>query len=150
MFEQVQSEVAAHLDPFVVLLGQDGADEADDRGPVGEDPHDVGASPYLDLPVKTLYKWRQEDVGPTSVRVGRHVRYVVSDVPDWLLHQRTSARAEAGERSWQVGDAPPSELSLVFHFFWNAAKFAWMAVLSLPIMLVRAIHYQGMMRSTVA
>lgn len=39
---------------------------------------------------------------------------------------------------------------LVFLFFWNAAKFAWMAVLSLPMMLVRAIRYQGMMRSTVS
>lgn len=28
---------------------------------------------------------------------------------------------------------------LVFLFFWNAAKFAWMAVLSLPPMLGRAI-----------
>ncbi|MBM7510276.1 hypothetical protein JOE61_004090 [Nocardioides salarius] len=29
---------------------------------------------------------------------------------------------------------------LVFLFFWNAAKFAWMAVLSLPMILVRAIR----------
>lgn len=50
---------------------------------------------YLDLPVKTLYKWRQEGVGPASVRVGRHVRYFVSDVQDWLLDQRTSTQAEA-------------------------------------------------------
>ena len=49
---------------------------------------------YLDLPVKTLYKWRQEGVGPASVRVGRHVRYFVSDVQDWLLDQRTSTQAE--------------------------------------------------------
>jgi hypothetical protein len=28
---------------------------------------------------------------------------------------------------------------LAFMFFWNAAKFAWMAVLSLPMMLGRAI-----------
>ena len=28
---------------------------------------------------------------------------------------------------------------LVFLFFWNAAKFAWMAVLSLPFMLGRAV-----------
>ena len=29
---------------------------------------------------------------------------------------------------------------LVFLFFWNAAKFAWMGVLSLPLMLGRAIR----------
>lgn len=53
-------------------------------------------SEYLDIPVKTLYKWRQEGVGPASVRVGRHVRYFVSDVQDWLLDQRSSSRIEAG------------------------------------------------------
>ena len=40
--EGVEAEVAALFGPFVVLLGQDGADEADDRVPVGEDAHDVG------------------------------------------------------------------------------------------------------------
>lgn len=51
---------------------------------------------YLDIPVKTLYKWRQDGVGPASVRVGRHVRYFVSDVQDWLLDQRSSSKIEAG------------------------------------------------------
>lgn len=51
---------------------------------------------YLDLSVKTLYKWPQEGAGPASVRVGRHVRYFVSDVQDWLLEQRTSTRTESG------------------------------------------------------
>jgi hypothetical protein len=32
------AEVAAAFGPFVVLLGQDGADEADDRVPVGKMP----------------------------------------------------------------------------------------------------------------
>lgn len=43
---------------------------------------------YLGVPIKTLYKWRQEGTGPCSVRVGRHVRYLVSDVRDWLSLQR--------------------------------------------------------------
>jgi len=43
---------------------------------------------YLGVPIKTLYKWRQEGTGPASVRVGRHVRYFVSDVRDWLSQQR--------------------------------------------------------------
>lgn len=43
---------------------------------------------YLGVPIKTLYKWRQEGTGPCSVRVGRHVRYFVSDVRDWLNHRR--------------------------------------------------------------
>jgi excisionase family DNA binding protein len=43
---------------------------------------------YLGVPIKTLYKWRQEGAGPCSVRVGRHIRYFVSDVRDWLSQQR--------------------------------------------------------------
>lgn len=39
LFEGVQAEVAAVLGPFVGLLGQDGADQADDGVPVGEDAH---------------------------------------------------------------------------------------------------------------
>ena len=39
LFEGVQAEVAAVLSPFVGLLGQDGADQADDGVPVGEDAH---------------------------------------------------------------------------------------------------------------
>jgi hypothetical protein len=50
--QDLEPEVAAALGPFVVLLGQDRADEADDAGPVGEDADDVGAS--ADLPVESL------------------------------------------------------------------------------------------------
>ena len=39
LFEGVQAEVAAALSPFVGLLGQDGADQADDGVPVGEDAY---------------------------------------------------------------------------------------------------------------
>jgi hypothetical protein len=42
--EDVEADVAAHLGPFVVLLGQDGADEADEGVAAGEDPDDVGAA----------------------------------------------------------------------------------------------------------
>ena len=39
------AEVAAFGDgPFVVVFEQDGADEADDRGVVGDDAHDVRAA----------------------------------------------------------------------------------------------------------
>ena len=39
LFEGVQAEVAAALSPFVGLLGQDGADQADDGWTAGEDAH---------------------------------------------------------------------------------------------------------------
>ena len=44
--KHVEAEVAARLDPLVVLFGEDGADEADQRGSVGEDTDDVGAAPW--------------------------------------------------------------------------------------------------------
>jgi hypothetical protein len=40
----VDADVAPRDLPFVVLLGEDGADQPGDRGPVGKDAHDVGAA----------------------------------------------------------------------------------------------------------
>ena len=45
--EGVEAEVAALLDPFVVLFGEDGADEADDAVSVGEDSDEGGAAADL-------------------------------------------------------------------------------------------------------
>jgi hypothetical protein len=50
--EDFQAHVPALLGPLVGLLGQDGADQADDRGPVREDPDHVGAA--ADLLVQPL------------------------------------------------------------------------------------------------
>ena len=48
--------------PFLVLLEQDGADQAGDGLPVGEDLHDVGAA--LDLAVEALDGVVGPDLGP--------------------------------------------------------------------------------------
>jgi len=53
--EDVEPEVAAAFGPFVVLLGQDGADEADERVPVGEDADHVGAA--ADLLCRARISW---------------------------------------------------------------------------------------------
>ena len=45
--EDVEAEVAAAFGPFVVLLGQDGSDEADEGVAAGEDPDDVGSAAYF-------------------------------------------------------------------------------------------------------
>ena len=42
--EDVEAYVAAHLSPFVVLFREDGADDADQPGAVGEDADDVGVA----------------------------------------------------------------------------------------------------------
>ena len=51
-FEDLEAEVAAALDPLVVLFGQDGADQPDHRVAVREDPDHVGAP--ADLAVQPL------------------------------------------------------------------------------------------------
>jgi hypothetical protein len=45
--QDVEAEVAPALDPLVVLLGEHGADKADQGVAVGEDPDDVGAAADL-------------------------------------------------------------------------------------------------------
>lgn len=41
-------------------------------------------SRYLGIPVATLYQWRQRDLGPPAVRLGKHLRYRPEAVRDWL------------------------------------------------------------------
>lgn len=44
-------------------------------------------SDYLDVPVQTLCNWRTTSQGPKAVKLGRHLRYTVSSVNDWLEGQ---------------------------------------------------------------
>lgn len=41
----------------------------------------------FDISEATLRRWRSIGQGPTFLRVGRQVRYRVSDVEDWLAKQ---------------------------------------------------------------
>ncbi|MGI8407181.1 MAG: helix-turn-helix transcriptional regulator [Actinomycetota bacterium] len=38
----------------------------------------------LVVPVTTLYSWRYKGTGPKAYRVGKHLRYRLSDVMEWL------------------------------------------------------------------
>jgi excisionase family DNA binding protein len=53
-------------------------------------PEDV--SEMLRVPVKTLYRWRHHGVGPPALKVGRHLRYRLADVEEYL-----AALASGGE-----------------------------------------------------
>jgi excisionase family DNA binding protein len=44
-------------------------------------------SDYLGVPVKTLYSWRAQRVGPRAVTVGRALRYPESAIVAWLAEQ---------------------------------------------------------------
>jgi excisionase family DNA binding protein len=43
---------------------------------------------FLDIPRNTLANWRYRREGPPGFRVGRGVRYLRSDVLEWLDQQR--------------------------------------------------------------
>lgn len=48
---------------------------------------------YLSVPVSTLYQWRHRGIGPRAARVGRHLRYRLSDVDRWVeQHMSDSSR----------------------------------------------------------
>jgi hypothetical protein len=78
--EDLEPEMAAAFYPFVVSLGQDGPDEADDRAAVGENAYYVGSA--ADLPVEPLVgvvgpdlppdllgeRGEREDVSRASIR----------------------------------------------------------------------------------
>ena len=43
---------------------------------------------FLGLPLPTIYRWRTRQQGPPGFRVGRHVRYRLDDVHEWLESRR--------------------------------------------------------------
>lgn len=46
---------------------------------------DVAA--YLGVPVATVYQWNSRDVGPPRYRIGKYVRYRLTDVDAWIDRQ---------------------------------------------------------------
>ena len=53
---------------------------------------------YLGVPVKTIYEWRQTGRGPVGIRMGRHLKFAVSDVRSWIENQRESAPGRSAEK----------------------------------------------------
>lgn len=43
---------------------------------------------YLGVPIKTIYEWRQTGRGPVGTRMGRHLKFRLSDVRTWVDAQR--------------------------------------------------------------
>lgn len=48
-------------------------------------------SDYLGIPKQTLYQWRTRHYGPIGCRVGKYVRYRLSDVDAWIESQREAS-----------------------------------------------------------
>lgn len=43
---------------------------------------------WLHIPTGTIYRWRYQGIGPIGYRVGRHIRFRLVDVEEWLNEQR--------------------------------------------------------------
>lgn len=54
---------------------------------------------YLGVPIKTIYEWRQTGRGPVGIRMGRHLKFAVSDVRHWIEAQREIAPGRPAERT---------------------------------------------------
>lgn len=50
-------------------------------------------SAYLGVPVSTIYDWRSRGVGPRAYRFGKHLKFAVTDVTEWIEAQRDPAPA---------------------------------------------------------
>lgn len=44
--------------------------------------HDI--ADYLGVSVQTVYWWRSKGLGPKGIRIGRHLRFQMSDFLKWL------------------------------------------------------------------
>jgi len=56
---------------------------------------DVGdLAAYLGVPVSTVYDWRTNGKGPAAHRVGKHLKFAVSDVRIWVEQQRESLSSD--------------------------------------------------------
>lgn len=53
---------------------------------------------YLGVPVTTIYDWRVDGKGPCAIRIGRHVKFALSDVQAWIAQQRETAPGRRSER----------------------------------------------------
>ena len=53
---------------------------------------------YPGVPIKTIYEWRQSGRGPVGIRMGRHLKFAVSDVRAWLDEKRESQPGRSSEK----------------------------------------------------
>ncbi len=49
---------------------------------------------YLGVSVRTVYKWRARGDVPDPIRIGKLVRFRLSDIEAWLASKKRPARSE--------------------------------------------------------
>ncbi|MBV6728587.1 helix-turn-helix transcriptional regulator [Nocardioides daeguensis] len=53
---------------------------------------------YLGVPVQTIYDWRLSGRAPRAFKLGKHLRFAVSDVQAWLDDQHEPVHDRHGDR----------------------------------------------------
>ncbi len=51
----------------------------------------IDVAKLLRVPTRTLDAWAYKGVGPKPIRVGRHRRYMLTDVLEWIDQQRAAS-----------------------------------------------------------
>jgi len=69
-----------------MLLDNDGS--VPGKAPAPEPLTEAEAAARLGLKIPTLRAWRHRGVGPTFVRLGRAIRYLPSDIEQYLSENR--------------------------------------------------------------
>ena len=60
---------------------------------------DIGElADYLGIPVSTIYDWRTRGLGPPAYRFGKHLKFAVGDVTEWIEAQRDPAPSRPLQR----------------------------------------------------
>ena len=62
------------------------------------DVHELAA--YLGIPISTVYDWRVHGKGPAAYRFGKHLKFAISDVRDWIAQQREPT-SEPSRTDWR-------------------------------------------------
>ena len=56
------------------------------------------AAAVLGLRPSTLDQWRWQGIGPNHIRISpRRIRYLRSDLDEWIVSQRRSSTSDAGD-----------------------------------------------------
>jgi predicted DNA-binding transcriptional regulator AlpA len=66
----------------------------------------IEVAQFLQVPVKTLYRWRGLGEGPPALSVGRHLRYRWRDVEAWLETRGDGGLARSSILRRGIGGTP--------------------------------------------
>ena len=62
------------------------------------DVHELAT--YLGIPISTVYDWRVHGKGPAAYRFGKHLKFAISDVKDWVAQQQESSSPRRRPDGW--------------------------------------------------